>query len=283
MNVLVLGGAGLLGQDLCAALASRGYPSHPVDREEVDITEPGAVAAAIVGTGATQVVNCAAYTAVDQAESERDEAFRINVEGARLAAAQAAAAGVSFLQLSTDYVFDGGKEVGYVESDELAPLSVYGASKAAGEQAVLDAHPSACVVRTQWLFGLGGPNFVETMLRLGAERGDLSVVDDQFGSPTWTADLACGLVWLLEEGASGRYHLTNSGTTSWCGFAREVFKLAGLDVAVQAIPTDQFPRPAARPAFGILRNERWVAEGHQALRSWREALASYLVARKEEQ
>jgi dTDP-4-dehydrorhamnose reductase len=282
MRALVLGAAGLLGQDLCAVLVTRGHTAIARGRVEADITQDGEVARAIAESSATHVFNCAAYTQVDKAEQERDLAFALNAEGAGRAAAEAASAGIPFFQLSTDYVFDGSKEEGSVEDDPVAPLSVYGQSKAEGEEAVRLAHPDACIVRTQWLYGRGGRNFVETMLRLGGERDSLEVVDDQIGSPTWSFDLAEALVVLAESDARGTYHLTNSETVSWCGFARAIFDLAGMDVTVAAVPTEAFPRPAPRPRWGVLRNQLWQSEGRAALRPWREALASYLAGRKED-
>ena len=282
MRALVLGGTGLLGQDLCAALVAGGHEARPCSRSDADITRDGAVAAAIEGSSATHVFNCAAYTQVDKAEVERDQAFAINGAGAGRAAREAAEAGLPFFQISTDYVFDGTKEGGYSEGDSVAPLSAYGQSKEQGEQAVRAAHPGACIVRTQWLYGRSGPNFVETMLRLGAERDSLSIVDDQIGSPTWTRDLAVALVTLAEAGGQGTYHLTNSETVTWFGFAQEIFALSGVEVGLSPVPSTAFPRPAPRPLRGVLRNQLWQAEGRTALRPWRAALASYLAERKEE-
>jgi len=282
MRALVLGGAGLLGQDLCAALAARGHDARPCSRSEADITRDGAVAAAIEQSAATHVFNCAAYTQVDKAEVERDQAVAINGVGAGRAASETAQAGLPFFQISTDYVFDGNKEGGYSEGDPVAPLSAYGQSKEQGERAVRAVHPGACIVRTQWLYGRGGPNFVETMLRLGAERDELSVVDDQIGSPTWTWDLAVALVALAESEGQGTYHLTNAETVSWFGFAQEIFALSGLDVGLSPVPSTAFPRPAPRPLRGVLRNQLWQAEGRAPLRPWKKALAAYMVARKED-
>jgi len=282
MRALVLGAEGLLGQDLCGALARRGHTPLPCARRDADITREGAISTAIETTDATHVFNCAAYTQVDRSEEEPDLAFALNAEGAGRAAREAAAAGLPFVHISTDYVFDGVKESGYIETDPPGPLSVYGRSKAAGELEVHSGHPGACVVRTQWLFGSGGGNFVETMIRLGSDRAELSVVDDQFGSPTWARDLADGLVTLAEVNARGTYHLTNSETTSWFGFAQAIFELEGMDVRLHPVPTTAFPRPAPRPRHGVLRNQLWQSDGHAALRPWKVALAAYLAARKED-
>ena len=281
MRGLVLGAGGLLGQELCRELTERGHHAVACDRSDADITIDGAVASAIESSGATHVFNCAAYTAVDLAEEEEAAAFAVNAAGAGRAAREAAAEGLPFFHLSTEYVFDGTLESGYSEGDEAKPLSAYGRSKAAGERRVLDAHSEACIVRTQWLFGAGGGNFVETMLRLGSERSELSVVNDQFGSPTWSQDLAASLVTLGESNAKGIYHLTNSETTSWFGFARAIFELAEMDVMLRPVPTVAFPRPAPRPLHAVLQNNSWQSDGHRALRSWKAALASYLAARKE--
>ena len=250
-----------------APLASR-LSLHSVDREDVDITglERGGSTRGHGGDPGRELCRRGR-----QAESEREEASG-STRRARGYRAQAAAAGC--LSCSCRRTTSSTVAKWATWSDEPAPLG----PRMALSPAVLT---STRVLVWSVLSGSLGSvaRICRDDARLGAERGSLSVVDDQVGSPTWTADLARGLVWLLEEGASGRYHLTNSDTTSWCGFAREIFDLAGLDVAVRAIPTADFPRPATRPAFGILRNERWLAEGHQPLRSWREALASYLVAR----
>jgi len=281
MRALVLGARGLLGQDLCRELALRGHEVFACDRSDADITVDGRVASAIEKSGATHVFNCAAYTAVDLAEEEEEAAFAVNALGAGRAARETAEGGLPFFHLSTEYVFDGTQESGYSEGDEVKPLSAYGRSKAAGERRVLEAHPEACIVRTQWLFGTGGGNFVETMLRLGSERKELSVVDDQFGSPTWSRDLASGLVTLGESNATGTYHLTNSETTSWFGFASAIFELARMDVMLRPVPTVAFPRPAPRPLHAVLHNDSWQSDGHRALRSWKASLAAYLAARKD--
>lgn len=281
MRALVLGGAGMLGQALCGALEARGHEALPHDRRITDISRSGAVGEAIQRTAPSHVFNCAAYTAVDRAEEEEDRAFAVNADGAGRAAAAAATAGLPFLHLSTDYVFDGRKDGGYLEDDPIHPLSAYGRTKAAGEEQVRKAHPGACIVRTQWLYGHGGPNFVETMLRLGAERESLSVVDDQLGSPTCTSDLADALVTLAETDSGGTYHLTNSGVGSWYDFAKKIFELSGVEVSLSPVPTTAFPRPAPRPLRGVLRNHMWQSDGHAALRSWQEALAAYLMERKE--
>ncbi|MEE2827693.1 MAG: dTDP-4-dehydrorhamnose reductase [Myxococcota bacterium] len=281
MRALVLGGRGMLGQDLCRALSARGHEAIPQGSREVDIRVSGSVADAIRNHRADLVINCAGYTAVDRAEEEEEEAFSVNARGAGLAAAGASGAEIPFIHISTDYVFDGRKEGGYLEDDPVHPLSVYGRSKAEGEQRVREAHSGACVVRTQWLYGHAGANFVETMLRLGSERDRISVVDDQFGSPTWTFDLAAALVVLAESGAQGTYHLTNSEVVSWYDFAKKIFEIEGMELAVEPVPTTSFPRPASRPLRGVLRNHVWQADGHTPLRSWTEALSAYLQERRE--
>ena len=270
---LITGAAGMLGRDLQAALTGRDVTAS--DRTELDITDRDAVLAAVVGYDV--IINAAAYTLVDDAETNEDTAYSINATGPRNLALAAAATGAKLVQVSTDYVFDGSATAPYAENTEINPISAYGRTKAAGEAFVLQEHPTGSyIVRTAWLYGQHGPNFPKTMLKLAAARDTLSVVDDQVGQPTWTADLAAQIVALLDSGApAGIYHGTSSGVTSWFGFARAVFATAGLDPE-RVTPTDssQFVRPAPRPAYSVLGHDAWAAAGLSPIRDWREALAA---------
>ena len=270
---LITGAAGMLGRDLQAALAGRDVAA--VDRTELDITDRAAVLAQVVGYDV--VINAAAYTKVDDAETNENAAYAINATGPHNLALAASATGAKLVQVSTDYVFDGSATEPYSEDTPLNPISAYGRTKAAGEAFVLEEHPAGSyIVRTAWLYGEHGPNFPKTMLKLAAARDTLSVVDDQVGQPTWTADLAAQIVALLDSGApAGIYHGTSSGVTSWFVFARAVFATAGLDPE-RVTPTDssQFVRPAPRPAYSVLGHDAWAAAGLSPIRDWREALAA---------
>lgn len=262
----------MLGQDLQRALAGREVTA--LTRAELDITDADAVRAAVAGHDV--VFNAAAYTNVDGAEAHEDEAGAINAAGVENLAIAAREAGARLVTISTDYVFDGAGTAPYPEDAPRDPLNAYGRSKAAGEELALAAHPDgAFIVRTAWLYGAGGPNFAATMLRLASSNPTVSVVDDQIGQPTWTADLAEQLVALVDADApAGVYHGTNSGQTSWFGFARAVFEEAGLDPE-RVLPTDSasFVRPAARPSYSVLGHAGWARAGLEPMRDWRAALA----------
>jgi dTDP-4-dehydrorhamnose reductase len=271
VRYLVTGAHGMLGHDVVAALGGREVTA--LAHADLDITDTFAVTAAVAGHDV--IINTAAYTRVDDAETDEDTAFSINALGTRNLAEAASAQHATFVQLSTDYVFDGTATTPYDEDAPVAPTSAYGRSKAAAEQFALEANSDATyVVRTAWLYGRNGGNFAKTMLRLASEQQDVAVVADQFGQPTWTADLAGHLVLLLDSAAPcGIYNLTNSGETSWFGFAQHVFRLAGLDPdRVKPVETAQFPRPAARPAYSVLDHEKWSRAELPAMRPWRDAL-----------
>lgn len=268
---LIAGAGGMLGHDLQLVLAGREV--RALGRAELDITDAASVADAVHDVDV--VINAAAHTAVDDAESHEDEAYAINATGAGLLAAAAADAGARFVQVSTDYVFRGDATTPYPEDAPLDPLGAYGRTKAAGERLVREAHPGAHIVRTAWLYGEHGASFPRTMLRLASERETVSVVTDQLGQPTWTRDLASAIVALLDADApAGTYHGTNSGQASWFELARATFELAGLDPE-RVLPTDSsaFVRPAPRPAYSVLGHDAWARVGLAEPRDWREALA----------
>ncbi|MEQ0563818.1 dTDP-4-dehydrorhamnose reductase [Amycolatopsis sp. NEAU-NG30] len=292
LTVLVPGGSGQLGRDL-AALASPSVDVVAPGSAELDVTATGQVLASVGAlaerareTGSSPVViNAAAYTAVDAAETDEERAFAINADGPRVLAAACASRRVPLIHVSTDYVFSGDASRPYEPSDQLGPRSAYGRTKAAGEDAVLGSGASSWVVRTGWLYGRSGANFVKTMTALEASRDTLSVVDDQVGGPTWTADLAPGLLELASRAASGNgpaqriLHCTNAGETSWCGFARAIFTHLGADPArVRPCTTEEFPRPARRPAYSVLSPAAWIDAGLTPLRRWEEALDAYFAA-----
>lgn len=274
---LVTGAGGQLGADLVEVLTEAGADVVGLARDRLDVTDPSAVEAAVRGVDV--VVNAAAYTDVDGAESDEATARRVNADAPAHIAAACARERARLVHVSTDYVFGGDGREPYDEDDPPAPRNAYGRSKLAGERAVLAALPSAYVVRTAWVYGATGRNFVKTMARLAGERDTLAVVDDQRGSPTWSRDLAVGLVALAERAPDpGVYHCTNAGVTTWCGLARAVFEELGLDPArVRPTSSEAFPRPAARPAWSVLGDRRWRAAGLSPLRPWREALHAAFV------
>jgi dTDP-4-dehydrorhamnose reductase len=255
----------MLGQDVMRAAGERrvGF-THA----ELDVTDARAVTEALAGA---TVINCAAYTDVDGAETNLEAAHAVNEIGARNVAEAAA----RVIYVSTDYVFDGTKSGPYVESDPVNPVSAYGRSKLAGERATLTASPQSLIVRTSWLFGAGGPNFVATMLRLAEERDELQVVDDQLGCPTFTGHLAEALVELADGHGHGFLHVTGTGACSWYEFARTIFERAGVDTTLRPCTTDEFPRPARRPANSVLASERGAPE----LPAWQDGLDAYLGVR----
>lgn len=274
---LITGAGGQLGVDLLRVLAGRDdVEAVGLTRADLDIADAAAVREAIATAKPAVVINAAGYTAVDAAETDVAGATLGNEIGPRNLADAAASSGARLVHVSTDYVFAGDATEPYDEGAPTGPRSVYGRTKLAGEQAVLRAHPGAYVVRTAWVYGGAGANFVKTIARLERERETISVVDDQRGSPTWSADLAAGLVALADSAAAaGVYHCTNAGSTSWFGFARAIFEELGADPErVQPITTEAFPRPAPRPAYSVLGTRRWTEAGLAPLRDWRLALAA---------
>ena len=276
MRYLITGASGMLGRDLQAALAGRAVTA--LGRADLDVTDAAAVAAAVRGHDV--VLNCAAYTKVDDAETHEAEAYAANATGPANLAAACADLGARLVTISTDYVFDGRATTPYAENLPRDPINAYGRTKAAGEELALEAHPEGTyVVRTAWLYGEHGPNFARTMLQLAASRDTWSVVDDQLGQPTWTADLAAQLVAMLDADApAGIYHGTNSGEATWFEFARAVLEDSGLDPE-RITPTDSsaFVRPAPRPSYSVLGHDAWAAAGLAPMRPWREALADAIA------
>ena len=292
LTVLVPGGSGQLGRDL-AALASPSVDVVAPGSAELDVTLTGQVLASVGAladrareTGSAPVVlNAAAYTSVDAAETDEERAFAVNADGPRVLAAACASRRVPLIHVSTDYVFPGDATQPYEPSDELGPRSAYGRTKAAGEDAVLGSGASSWVVRTSWLYGRSGANFVKTMAHLESTRDTVSVVADQVGGPTWTADLAAGLMELASRVAAGDgperriLHCTNAGAVSWCGFAKAIFTRLGADPdRVKPCTTADFPRPARRPAYSVLSPNSWREAWLTPLRPWEEALDAYFAA-----
>jgi dTDP-4-dehydrorhamnose reductase len=279
---LVVGARGMLGQDLGALLAAEGVEYTALTRAELDLTDPEAVKAAV--SGYDVVANAAAWTDVDGAEANEAAASAINGAAVRNLAAACSDSGARLLQISTDYVFPGDAAEPIAEDAPTAPINAYGRSKLIGEQAVLELLPdSGYVVRTAWLYGKHGKNFVATILNAAGQREFLDVVEDQQGQPTSTLALARQLLALGRAAYAGRapagvYHGTCSGRTTWFGLARAAFELTGLDPErVRPTTSDKFVRPAPRPAFSVLGHDRWAAAGLEPMPDWREALGEYLT------
>jgi dTDP-4-dehydrorhamnose reductase len=282
---LIPGAGGMLGRDLVAVLAADGEDVAAPARQELDITDEAAVGAALRASRPDVVVNCAAWTAVDDAEANEDQALAVNGRGAaHLAAACASGYGageIPLIQLSTDYVFAGDARRPYAEQAGAGPRSAYGRSKLAGEQAVLRLLPGVgYVVRTAWLYGAHGRNFVRTMIRLERERPIVDIVSDQRGQPTWTVDVARQIVALVRSQApAGIYHATSSGEATWFEEAREIFRLLGADPArVRPIASSAYPTPAPRPRYSVLGHDAWAAAGVEPIGDWRPALAKAFPA-----
>jgi len=277
MRVLVTGAGGMLGRDVVRACDLRGHSVLGLARAELDLTDGAAVDAAVVGQRPDALVNCAAWTDVDGAEDHELEATRVNSAAAGVAASAAASIGAKVLYPSTDYVFDGRKVSPYVESDLTAPLSAYGRSKLSGETSVGVANERHFIVRSSWLYGVNGRNFVETMLALAADQPEVLVVSDQIGCPTYTAHLAASIAELIEGEAYGIHHLAGGGSCSWYDFAQEIFDQSGVECRVMAATTDMLARKAPRPAYSVLGAKRSDA---RSLPSWRQGLSAYLAERE---
>jgi dTDP-4-dehydrorhamnose reductase len=290
VKILVLGAGGQVGVEVAKEAARLGVACDALGRADADLADAARLSAIVRATDADVVVNCGAYTAVDLAESEPDRAFAVNRDGPAALADACAARGLALVHFSTDYVFDGTKERPYVESDPVAPLSVYGRSKDEGERAIRRRHHRHVVLRTSWVYAAHGKNFVRTMLRLGAEKPELRVVDDQRGAPTSAADLAQTALHVAEKLVAGRnervlppygtYHCTAEGETTWCAFAEEIFAAAGARLPrrprVVPIPTSAYPTPAVRPRRSVLDNARLVAAFAPPRRDWRAGLRDVL-------
>jgi dTDP-4-dehydrorhamnose reductase len=275
--ILVIGANGMLGHDLMATLKG---DVRGLDLPEIDITSLESVRRVLLTLKPEIIINAAAYTDVDGCESNVEQAMAVNGEGVGLLALTAREIGAKLVQFSTDYVFNGSKGTPYVEDDPLEPLSIYGESKLAGELNAAMA-PEFLIVRTQWLYGIHGKNFVETMLRLATEKSELAVVVDQIGSPTFTKDLAAAVKALLDKGCGGVYHVANSGFCSWNEFARAIFTEEGLAITVNPMTTEQLNRAAKRPLYSTLDCSKLERDCSCQPRHWREALREYLQLRKQ--
>ena len=277
MKALITGAGGQLGHDLVTVFGDAGDELVTPDRTDLDITDAKAVQAALEHHRPDVVLHSAAYTKVDACETETELAWQVNTTAAWHVARACAEVGAAMVYLSSDYVFDGLIGRPYTEFDRVNPTSVYGRTKEAGEQKVRAALEQHYIVRTSWVHGANGANFAKTMLRLGRERGAVSVVDDQTGSPTFTPDLSAQIRRLVEAGMPGTYHVTNAGHCTWYEFAREIFARAGVDVDLSPTDTASFGAPAPRPQFSVLDNLMSRQIGLPDMPPWEESLARLLA------
>ncbi|UGS39043.1 dTDP-4-dehydrorhamnose reductase [Capillimicrobium parvum] len=277
MKLLITGAGGMLGHRVCERATALGHDVAACKRADLDITDPDDCLRVVEDFGPEAIVNCAAWTDVDGAESDLDGAMAANGTGAGNIARAAADVGARIVHVSTDYVFNGDKAEPWLESDAVDPQSVYGLTKLRGEEQVADATPRHAIVRTAWVFGVGGGNFVDTMLRLGAERDEVSVVTDQVGCPTWTGHLADALIEVAERDDFGIHHIAGQGACSWNELALEIFDQAGISCRVLPTTSEAFKRPAPRPAFSVLGTER---PDPIVLPPWQQGVAGHLAERK---
>ena len=276
MRILVTGVKGQLGHDVVNELAKRGHTPIGVDVEEMDITDASAVEKEMKKEPLDAVIHCAAYTAVDAAEDNREICMRVNAEGTRNIARVCRELDLKMVYISTDYVFDGEGERPWEPDDPRDPLNVYGESKYQGELAVEEYLEKYFTVRIAWVFGVNGKNFIKTMLRLAESQKEINVVNDQIGSPTYTYDLAVLLVDMMETEKYGRYHATNEGLCTWYEFAKEIFRQAEVDIRVNPVSSDEFPAKAKRPHNSRMDKRKLVRNGFRPLPPWQDALKRYL-------
>ncbi len=282
MRILVTGVKGQLGHDVVDELTKRGHTPIGVDVEEMDITDAAAVEQEMKKEPLDAVIHCAAYTAVDPAEDNREVCMRVNAEGTRNIARVCRELDIKMVYISTDYVFDGEGERPWEPDDARNPLNVYGESKYQGELAVEEYLDKYFIVRIAWVFGVNGKNFIKTMLRLAKDHKEINVVNDQTGSPTYTYDLAVLLADMVETEKYGRYHATNEGLCTWYEFAKEIFAQAGVDVKVNPVSSEEFPAKARRPHNSRMDKSRLTQNGFKLLPSWQDALKRYLEVLKNE-
>lgn len=277
MNIAVIGSRGMLGYDLCSLLSEQDVKFFPLDIEELDITD-GERVTTVLSTLAPQIIiNCAAYTNVDGAEEEVDLALRVNHIGPKNLAEYAEKNDITLCHISTDYVFDGSKHEPYTEDDAPEPLGVYGMSKLAGEEEVrrIEKH---YIIRTSWLYGKNGRNFVSTIIKASQTNDQLKIVNDQFGAPTYTVDLAERIMEIVTHLPYGTYHATNSGITTWYEFAKEALTLLKINTALIPITSDEYPSRVKRPKYSVLNNEKAIRCGLKPMPEWQDAVQRFLAA-----
>ena len=275
MKILITGSNGMLGHDLISELKDK-HELILTTSKTLDITNKDYVMAFIKDNSPDVVINSAAYTDVDGCEENSDIAYAVNGEGVRNLALACREIDIPLVHISTDYVFNGENTRPWVEDDEIGPISVYGKSKLIGEEAILETLDKFYILRTAWLYGINGKNFPKTMLELAKNHSEITVVYDEVGSPTYTPDLAKAISQLIETDYYGIYHLTNSGSCSWCEFAKYIFEVADVDVNVIPVTASEFARPAPRPHYSVLNNKNWIDNGFKPLRDYKEAIKEYI-------
>ncbi len=275
MKVLIIGSEGMLGHDLVDILSVENEISTTTI-DTLDITDINKTIETVKNINPDIIVHAAAFTDVDGSETNQDIAYKVNVLGTRNVAVACREVDASMVYICTDYVFDGTKGSSYYEYDQTNPLSVYGRTKHLGEVCIHDILNKFYIVRTSWLYGFHGPNFITTMLKLAEKMDSISVVSDQIGSPTYTVDLAAAISELIKKPAYGTYHITNSDHCSWYEYAQEIFEIAGIDIEINPVSTEEFGSPAPRPKYSVLENYNWKMEGFPKIRSYKEALREYM-------
>lgn len=282
MKVLVTGYNGQLGYDVVKRGEKQGLEMQGIGIDDLDITNEAAVYEFVDNVKPDAIIHCAAYTAVDKSEDDKSLCWNVNVEGTKYLATAAKKINAKFVYISTDYVFDGEGTRAFVETDAPNPVGYYGLTKYEGEKVVRSLIDNSFIVRISWVFGINGNNFIKTMLRLGETRNELNVVGDQIGSPTYTYDLARLLVDMVVTEKYGTYHATNEGFCSWAEFAQEIFEIAGLDVKVNSITTEEYPTRAVRPKNSRMSKQKLIDNGFKPLPVWREAIKHYITQLKQE-
>lgn len=280
-NILVTGSTGQLGSDVVKELLKRGYSTLSPNRSELNLCSEDNIRNYILNSNCEAIVHCAAYTQVDKAEDEKDLCIKINATATKHIAKCAKILDIPMIYISTDYVFDGTKDGKYTENDETNPINIYGESKLAGEKYVQEILDKYYIVRTSWVFNINGKNFIETMLRLSKANNQLSIVNDQIGSPTYTKDLSRLLVDMLETSKYGLYHATNEGYCSWYEFANTIFKLANINIDIKAINSNEYASRAKRPMNSKLSKDKLIEYGFKPLPNWEDALKDYLIRRRD--
>ena len=280
-NILVTGSTGQLGSDVVKELLKRGYSTLSPNRSEFNLCSEDSIRNYILNSNCEAIVHCAAYTQVDKAEDEKDLCIKINTTATKHIVKCAKILDIPMIYISTDYVFDGTKDGEYTENDETNPINIYGESKLAGEKYVQEILDKYYIVRTSWVFNIYGKNFIETMLRLSKANNQLSIVNDQIGSPTYTKDLSRLLVDMLETSKYGLYHATNEGYCSWYEFANTIFKLANINIDIKAINSNEYASRAKRPLNSKLSKDKLIEYGFKPLPHWEDALKDYLIRRRD--
>lgn len=280
-NILVTGSTGQLGSDVVKELLKRGYSTLSPNRSEFNLCSEDSIRNYILNSNCEAIVHCAAYTQVDKAEDEKDLCIKINATATKHIVKCAKILDIPMIYISTDYVFDGTKDGEYTENDETNPINIYGESKLAGEKYVQEILDKYYIVRTSWVFNINGKNFIETMLRLSKANNQLSIVNDQIGSPTYTKDLSRLLVDMIETNKYGLYHATNEGYCSWYEFADTIFKLANINIDIKAINSNEYASRAKRPLNSKLSKDKLIEFGFKPLPHWEDALKDYLIRRRD--